>query len=537
MVYFGELGEHASKFVDYFEEIPGVSPLPLGTNPANWMMDVIAETMRNTQTADENPRLEDQGASIQDEKRDTAESVEPTTINIEKGVPRKMTSSPRTDQGRWEEERMGISADELESPRRERQAKAASPYRDLKETEEPRNVVAVSGASVDLSDYYSKSALYRTAQIETQTLIDVVPVNIYTPIGDDADTQPHQLKDTTESDTEAGKGQGSGVIIAEAVRNSQSSRELAYHAEAPPVPTPRGMVIQGTGIPQGTASKASLAYPAAVSSPIPRDTLMAAQQVDTGGPASGQGTGEISFSGGNMYRQGTTTNYAAATSLAKLTVPLPMEDEARVDQVPRTATPEQKPGIATAEHHVVPIEAKEKTGKIDPLKEKKIETVPGRLEDPGLVVNIQSKSGTARSWPYQVKEVLHRSNLDYWRNTEMVTVRFCENLFLGVLFGILFLNNDPLTFAGTQSLMGFALSGTAFAALIFYSTGQNLQFERRGVYYRERAARYYHGTAYSLSALLVEIPYVIVISLFFVGPCYWIAGLRASAASFFFFCK
>ncbi|KAK1930864.1 ABC transporter G family member 36 [Phytophthora citrophthora] len=40
-VYFGDLGKRAQTMVDYFESIPGVSPLPEGYNPATWMLERI----------------------------------------------------------------------------------------------------------------------------------------------------------------------------------------------------------------------------------------------------------------------------------------------------------------------------------------------------------------------------------------------------------------------------------------------------------------------------------------------------------------
>lgn len=128
-----------------------------------------------------------------------------------------------------------------------------------------------------------------------------------------------------------------------------------------------------------------------------------------------------------------------------------------------------------------------------------------------------------------------RANVDYARNNEVFWIRLGVNCFLGLLFGLLFINNDLSTFSGTQSVLGFILGGTAFASIIFMSSGQTLQFERRGVFYRERAARYYAAPAYSLSAFLVELPYTAVIVLIFVAISYWIAGLRGNAGAFFFF--
>ncbi|CAI5734113.1 unnamed protein product [Hyaloperonospora brassicae] len=51
-VFAGELGAHAHKLVEYFEAIPGVSPLPKTANPATWVLDCIgAGVVRNTPVA------------------------------------------------------------------------------------------------------------------------------------------------------------------------------------------------------------------------------------------------------------------------------------------------------------------------------------------------------------------------------------------------------------------------------------------------------------------------------------------------------
>ncbi|KAI9921644.1 hypothetical protein PsorP6_000809 [Peronosclerospora sorghi] len=40
-VFAGELGEKCHKLIKYFESIPGLPPLPMGYNPATWMLEVI----------------------------------------------------------------------------------------------------------------------------------------------------------------------------------------------------------------------------------------------------------------------------------------------------------------------------------------------------------------------------------------------------------------------------------------------------------------------------------------------------------------
>ncbi|KAI9918697.1 hypothetical protein PsorP6_011809 [Peronosclerospora sorghi] len=46
-VFFGDLGDNCRNLIDYFEAIPGVSPLPVGYNPATWMLECIGAGVSN----------------------------------------------------------------------------------------------------------------------------------------------------------------------------------------------------------------------------------------------------------------------------------------------------------------------------------------------------------------------------------------------------------------------------------------------------------------------------------------------------------
>ncbi|RLN54610.1 hypothetical protein BBJ28_00021986, partial [Nothophytophthora sp. Chile5] len=46
-VFYGDLGENCRNMIDYFENIPGVAPLPVGYNPATWMLECIGAGVSN----------------------------------------------------------------------------------------------------------------------------------------------------------------------------------------------------------------------------------------------------------------------------------------------------------------------------------------------------------------------------------------------------------------------------------------------------------------------------------------------------------
>ena len=39
-IYCGPTGHESQRLIDYFEAHPGVQPIPEGTNPASWMLEV-----------------------------------------------------------------------------------------------------------------------------------------------------------------------------------------------------------------------------------------------------------------------------------------------------------------------------------------------------------------------------------------------------------------------------------------------------------------------------------------------------------------
>ncbi|KAE8980498.1 ABC transporter G family member 29 [Phytophthora rubi] len=47
-VFYGDLGVDCRNLIDYFENIPGVSPLPKGYNPATWMLECIGAGVSNS---------------------------------------------------------------------------------------------------------------------------------------------------------------------------------------------------------------------------------------------------------------------------------------------------------------------------------------------------------------------------------------------------------------------------------------------------------------------------------------------------------
>jgi hypothetical protein len=142
---------------------------------------------------------------------------------------------------------------------------------------------------------------------------------------------------------------------------------------------------------------------------------------------------------------------------------------------------------------------------------------------------------TAASPWAQLTCVLGRASVSQWRAAHELWVRLVVLTYLGLLFGLLFIDVDLATYAGVQSGLGFILAACAWCGLIFFTSGITRLFLARRVFYRERAAGFYHPEVHSTSALVVELPYMLPLVLLNVSLSYWLAGLRPTAAAFFFF--
>jgi len=126
-----------------------------------------------------------------------------------------------------------------------------------------------------------------------------------------------------------------------------------------------------------------------------------------------------------------------------------------------------------------------------------------------------------------------RQLLFTWRNTAWTVVKLFIYAFLAIFFGLVYLKVDDSDQQGILSKTAIALNGMLFIAIISMNTGIPNWGRVRRVYYRERAARYYNGTAFALSVAYSEVPFAAFFSLLYLSVNYFMVGFNASASSFF----
>ncbi|GMF23961.1 unnamed protein product [Phytophthora lilii] len=124
----------------------------------------------------------------------------------------------------------------------------------------------------------------------------------------------------------------------------------------------------------------------------------------------------------------------------------------------------------------------------------------------------------------QLRFLLQRIFTTYWRMPSYNLTRFVISLFLGLVFGFVYLDAEYDTYQGINNGLGMIYLSTMFISIVSFVGGLPIVFEERAAFYRERAAQTYNSFWYFLSFTLVEIPYVFASSLVFIVVYYPMVG-------------
>ncbi|GAV70532.1 ABC_tran domain-containing protein/ABC2_membrane domain-containing protein/PDR_assoc domain-containing protein/AAA_25 domain-containing protein [Cephalotus follicularis] len=143
----------------------------------------------------------------------------------------------------------------------------------------------------------------------------------------------------------------------------------------------------------------------------------------------------------------------------------------------------------------------------------------------------------SQSFITQCMACLWKQNLSYWRNPPYTAVRFLFTIFIALMFGTIFWN------LGTKSRRQqdlFNAMGSMYAAVLFLgvqnaSSVQPVVAIERTVFYRERAAGMYSALPYAFGQVVIELPYVLLQTVFYGVIVYAMIGFHWTAAKFFWY--
>jgi len=142
-------------------------------------------------------------------------------------------------------------------------------------------------------------------------------------------------------------------------------------------------------------------------------------------------------------------------------------------------------------------------------------------------------SAYACSYATQLRLVLGRLGTVFWRDVSYVTTKVRVLLFLGLLIGLVFLGIDDSDEAGLTSKVGIMGMSAGLFGIINSSSALPLIFRLRESFYRERASHTYAPIVYSTSLAIVELPYLVVATVAFTTPFYFLVGMKNEAGAFF----
>ncbi|KAI8969237.1 ABC-2 type transporter-domain-containing protein [Mycotypha africana] len=140
----------------------------------------------------------------------------------------------------------------------------------------------------------------------------------------------------------------------------------------------------------------------------------------------------------------------------------------------------------------------------------------------------------ATSFSTQFKLVFGRMSLAYWRSTDYNAGRFINVMFNSILTGFTFWKLGSSSTDMQYKI--FALFGTFIMAFTLIFLAQPKFMTERTYFRREYASRYYSWFPWAVSAVLVELPYVVFFAACFMFGFYWTSGMStASAACGYFY--
>lgn len=140
----------------------------------------------------------------------------------------------------------------------------------------------------------------------------------------------------------------------------------------------------------------------------------------------------------------------------------------------------------------------------------------------------------ARSFKTQLSAILVRTNNAQLRDIGYNCGRIGILTVLYILFGVIYLDLDTSDEAGVQSMVACVFMTTIFTGIICMNSVMPVRVRERAVAFRERSSFMYDAVPFSLAQALIEVPWLIVVSLCTVIPMYFLVGMIPTAERLFF---
>ncbi|KAK7911559.1 bmr1-like protein [Apiospora marii] len=136
---------------------------------------------------------------------------------------------------------------------------------------------------------------------------------------------------------------------------------------------------------------------------------------------------------------------------------------------------------------------------------------------------------------HQLKVVIRRTNLSYWRSPNYLFTRLFNHVAIAVLTGLVFLNLDDSR-SSLQYKVFVIFQVTVLPALVM-SQVEVMYHIKRAIFFREQSSKLYSAFTFTVGMILAEVPYSILCAVCFFLPIYYMPGfpMESSRAGYQFF--
>ncbi|CRK36180.1 hypothetical protein BN1708_006955 [Verticillium longisporum] len=125
---------------------------------------------------------------------------------------------------------------------------------------------------------------------------------------------------------------------------------------------------------------------------------------------------------------------------------------------------------------------------------------------------------------HQLKIVIHRMNLSFWRSPNYIFTRLFNHLVVALLTGLTYLDLDNSR-SSLQYKVFVMFQVTVLPALII-SQVEVMYHIKRAIFFRESSSKMYNPTTFAASIILAEMPYSIMCAVAFFVLVYFLPGFQ-----------
>lgn len=141
------------------------------------------------------------------------------------------------------------------------------------------------------------------------------------------------------------------------------------------------------------------------------------------------------------------------------------------------------------------------------------------------------------TYTMQFRYLMQRALLTYWRSPSYNFARIAVCTIIAFIFASAYSNQDYSTESECISRVALIYITTMFLGIVGLQIVQPVIFSQRPSFYREKYINIYDVKLYTIAHTLVEIPYLVISSILFLIPFFFIIGFNNGdvTAKFFYY--